>query len=104
MMKNLERLAYLLILTAAVVYLLSPQWAAYAMGAGGLGVTLCHLAQKYGADVPLRQRRARKLRHMLGLCYMVTAWFMWQHDMQWVAFLLVAVVIEIYTLFISNKE
>lgn len=103
-MKNLERLAYILVLLAAALYLVQPFVAACLMAGGGLGIMVCHLSEKYGANVPLRQRRARKLRHMLGLCYLVTAYFMWRHDMQWVAFLLVAVVIEIYTLFISNKE
>lgn len=103
MMKIVEQIAYILILCAAAAYLWLPGVAPWLMAVGALGIMASHLHQKYGQG-SLRQRRNRKLRHMLGLVYMVTAYMMWKHDMQWVAFLLVAVVIELYTLLVSNRE
>lgn len=101
-MKTLEQIAYILILLAAGIYLWLPTLAPWLMGAGALGIIACHLQEKYGTT-DLRQRRNRKLRHMLGLIYAVTAYFMWQGGMDWVVVLLVAVVIELYTIFVSSK-
>lgn len=101
-MKSLEQLAYILILLAAAIYLWLPLWSPWLMGLGAFGITCCHLYQKYGGN-DLRQRRNRKLRHMLGLLYFATAYFMWKGGMDWVVLLLIAVVIEIYTLFVASK-
>ncbi len=102
-MKTVERIAYLSILLAALLYLWQARLSACLMGLGALGIIVCHLYQKYGTG-DLRQRRMRRLRHMLGLVYAVTAYLMWQGGMDWVVTLLVAVVIEIYTLFVASRE
>lgn len=101
-MKLLEQSAYILILVAAGAYLWLPGVAPWLMGMGALGIMACHLYEKYCSG-DLRQRRMRKLRHMLGLLYGVTAYLMWQGGMDWVVTLLIAVVIEIYTLFVASK-
>ena len=101
-MKILEQIAYILILLAAGIFLWFPSLAPWLMGVGALGITVNHLMQKYSSG-NLRQRRNRKLRHMLGLLYFATAYFMWRGGMDWVVLLLVAVVIEIYTIFVSSK-
>lgn len=101
-MKILEQIAYIAILLAAGLYLWLPVVAPWLMAAGGLAITACHLYQKYGTG-DLRQRRNRRLRHILGLLYMATAYFMWRGGMDWVVLLLIAVVIEIYTLFVASK-
>lgn len=102
-MKRLEQLAYLLIVAAAAVYPMMQPAAACMMAAGAMGIIACHLYEKYGTG-DLRQRRLRKLRHLLGLLYGVTAYLMWQGGMDWVVTLIVAVVIELYTLFFVKDD
>lgn len=102
-MKILEQIAYVLILLAAGAYLWLPAVSPWMMGAGALGIIACHLNEKYGGS-DLRQRRNRKLRHILGLLYAVTAYLMWQGGMQWVVALLIAVAIELYTIFVVSRN
>ena len=66
-------------------------------------MTAAHLYEKY-ATADLRQRRNRRLRHLLGLIYLVTAYFMYRQTMEWVVALLIAVVIELYTLFVASRH
>lgn len=103
MMKLLERIAYILILLAAGLYLFLKWLAPWLMIAGGLGVTACHLNEKYGGT-NLRQKRNMRLRYMLGLFYMVSGYFMFKPGMDWLPFLCVAVLLELYTLFVISKR
>lgn len=102
-MKQVEVVAYLLILAATFLYPWLHILAALMMTLGALGIIACHLAQKYGTD-DLRQRRLRQLRHLLGLLYGGTAYLMWQGGMGWLVILIVAVMLELYTLFFVKKD
>jgi hypothetical protein len=101
-MKILERLAYLLILAAVVVWMFSRTIAPWLMGVGALGVLATHLAQRYDGK-NLRRRRIMRLRWLLGLFYCVSAYFMFKGGMDWLPFLCIAVAIELYTLFVISK-
>ena len=101
--KYVEQIAYILILVSAGTWMWMPQYSPWLMAAGGIGVTINHLYEKYGA-ANLRQRRNRRLRHLLGLVYLVTAYFMYRQTMEWVVALLIAVVIELYTLFVASRH
>lgn len=103
MMKHLERIAYILILLSAALYLVVKWVAPYLMIVGGLGVTACHLSEKYNGT-NLRQKRNMRLRYMLGLFYMVAGYFMFKPGMDWLPFLCVAVLLELYTLFVISKR
>lgn len=103
MMKYVERIAYILVLLSAALYLVVPQCAPWLMLAGGLGITSAHLSERY-SGTNLRQRRNMKLRYMLGLFYMVSGYFMFRPGMDWLPFLCIAVVLELYTLFVISKR
>ena len=92
-MKILERIAYILILAAAIVWTFSRTIAPWLMAVGALGVLATHL----------RRRRIVRMRWLLGLFYCVTAYFMFKGGMEWLPFLCIAVVIELYTLFVISK-
>ena len=102
-MKTLERIAYLLVLAAAAVWMFWPSVAPWLMTAGGLGIMATHLTERYSGS-SLRQRRNMKLRYMLGLFYLVSAYFMFRPGMDWLPFLCIAVVLELYTLFVISKR
>lgn len=102
-MKLLEQIAYILILIAAAIWYFMPQLAPWFMLLGGLGVMATHLSERYSGN-NLRQRRNMKLRYMLGLFYLVSAYFMFRPGMDWLPFLCIAVVLELYTLFVISKR
>ena len=95
-MKILERIAYLLILAAAIVWTFSRTIAPWLMAVGALGVLATHLRERYDGE-NLRRRRIVRMRWLLGLFYCVTAYFMFKGGMEWLPFLCIAVVIELYT-------
>ena len=103
MMKVIEIVAYLLLVTAAVIYLFLPQVAPWLMMLGGLGVVATHLTERYGGK-SLRKRRRMKLRWLLGLFYCVSAYYMFRPGMDWLPWLCIAVVLELYTLFVISKR
>lgn len=103
-MKILERIAYLFVLAAAVVWMFSRTIAPWLMAVGALGILATHLTQRFGTAQSLRKRRMVRLRHMLGLFYCVTAYFMFRGGMDWLPFLCIAVVLELYSLFVISKD
>ena len=102
-MKILEYLSYLLILAAAVSYMWVPDIAAWLMALGALGVLAGHLHERYSGD-SLRKRRIMRLRYMLPLFYGASAWFMFKHEMEWAVMLLIAVVLELYTILVTSRK
>ena len=102
-MKYLERIAYLLVLLSAAGWMWVPQASAWLMLLGGAGITACHLRERYSGD-NLRQRRIMRLRYLLGLFYLASAWFMFRPGMDWLPWLCVAVLLELYTLFVISKR
>lgn len=103
MMKYLERIAYVMVLLAAVVWLIYRPVAAWLMLAGGLGITATHLSERYGGK-DVRQRRNMRLRWLLGLFYLASAWFMFRPGMDWLPCLCIAVLLELYTLFVMARR
>jgi len=102
-MKHLERISYILVLAAAVVWMFSKTIAPWLMAVGALGILATHLTERYGGK-SLRKRRIMRLRWLLGLFYCVTAYFMFKGSMDWLPFLCIAVVLELYTLFVISKS
>lgn len=102
-MKILERIAYILVLAAAVVWMFSRTIAPWLMALGALGILATHLTERYDGK-SLRKRRIVRLRWLLGLFYCVTAYFMFKGTMEWLPFLCIAVVLELYTLFVISRH
>lgn len=78
-------------------------YAPYIMAVGCAGLLICHFAERY-SGTNLRLSRLYGIRHITGLVYCVSAYFMFQPGMYWVLALLVAAVLEIYTLLVISHE
>ena len=102
-MKHLERISYVLVLLATALWMFYPQVSPWLMLLGGLGITANHLSERYSGP-SLRQRRNMRLRYLLGLFYLVSAWFMFRPGMDWLPFLCIAVLLELYTLFVISRR
>ena len=59
--------------------------------------------EEYKDSISNFERRIVRMRLLLGLFYCVTAYFMFKGGMEWLPFLCIAVVIELYTLFVISK-
>lgn len=103
-MNLLVKISYLLILISAIVFLKYPFYAPYLMSVGCAGVCVGHLRMSYTGK-NLRLRRAYRLRRIvLTVCYLSAAYFMFYPGLRWVPVILIAALIELYTIWIITKE
>ena len=97
-----ERIGFVLMAVAGWGYMSWPAVAPWLMAVGAVAVAVTHLAERYDGT-NLRLRRIVRTRHLVGVIYIVTSYFMFRDGMYWVVALLVAVVLELYTLFVISK-
>ena len=103
-MKNLiTNISYILVLVAAVIYLPFSDIAPYIMVVGAAGLFVMHFMERYEGK-NIRLRRIMFIRHIVGLAYGLAAYFMFQQGMYWLIALMIAAVLEIYTLWVIGKE
>lgn len=94
-------LSYILVIVAAVFYVPFRNIAPYVMFVGSAGLLAFHMLEKYeGTD--LRQRRNIRTRHLVGILYAVAAYFMFDDGMYWLIALMIAAVLEIYTMSVKK--
>ena len=96
-------IAYSLTVVAAVLYMPFPKIAPYIMAVGCAALLVLHFMERYEGN-NLRLQRNMRSRHLVGVLYAVAAYFMFQPGMYWVLALMVAVMLEIYTLSVMTKE
>lgn len=92
----------MLVLAGAVLYLSTWTFAPYLFAAGAAGVTVCYLTVPSPPSDP-RTRRLNRWNTLAGLAMMVASFFMFRHRMEWVAFLLISALIQIYTAFVPDR-
>lgn len=102
-MNIITNISYVLVLIAAVAYLPFPQYAPYIMVVGAAGLFVMHFMERYEGK-NIRLKRINFIRHIIGLLYGVSAYYMFQRGMYWVLALMIATVLEIYTLWVIDKE
>lgn len=103
-MKNLiTNISYVLVIVASVTYLPLRDYAPYIMAVGAAGLFVMHFLERYEGK-NLRLRRIIFIRHIIGLAYGLAAYFMFQAGMYWLIALMIAAVLEIYTLWVIGKE
>lgn len=103
-MKNLiTNISYIFVLVAAVIYLPFRDIAPYIMVVGAAGLFVMHFMERYEGK-NIRLRRIMFIRHIVGLAYGLAAYFMFQQGMYWLVALMIAAVLEIYTLWVIGKE
>ena len=102
-MKYLERVAYVLLLLAILIAFHYPDIARYIASVGAAGVAICRFSERYEGS-NLRLKRLMRLRRLVGIAYVVGAGLMFRPYNYWLVAFAVAVIIELYTIFVFDHE
>ncbi len=102
-MKYLERVAYVLLLIGVLCAFRYPEVARYIVSVGAAGVAIVRLRERY-EGTNLRLKRLVRMRHLVGVAYVVGAGLMFRELNYWLVALAIAIVLELYTLFVIDKE
>ena len=102
-MKHIERIAYVLLLVAVLLAFTYLEIARYVASVGAAGIPVCRLSERYeGSNV--RLKRLMRLRRLVGIAYVVGAGLMFRPYNYWLVAYAIAVVLELYTLFVFDHE
>lgn len=93
----------ILVLTGALFYITKWDYAPWIFAVGTAGVMVSYLTMpQKGLD--FRQRRLQRLNMFAGLAMIAASVFMFKQRMEWVAFLLIAALIQLYTSFVTTDK
>lgn len=102
-MKYIERVAYVLLLIAVTIAFQHMEIARYLAAFGAAGIAVTRFREQY--DGPnLRLKRLMRIRHLIGVCYVVGAGLMFREYNYWLIAFAIAVILELYTIFVFEKE
>ncbi|MDO4497066.1 MAG: hypothetical protein Q4B58_04415 [Bacteroidales bacterium] len=102
-MKYIEYVAYLLVLISAMIGFSHHEIACYMMAVGASALCLLHWREKYEGK-NLRLKRIMRIRHFIGVIWLVASYYMFKEGNYWPVIILIAVVLEYYTIWIINRE
>lgn len=102
-MKYVEQIAYILVVIGAAIYLPFRSVAPYVFVVGAALLLGTHLAERYKGN-NLRLKRIIRTRHLVGILYIVSAYYMFQPGMYWLPLLSVGVALELYSMWVISKE
>jgi len=93
----------ILVLSGAILYLTHWYYATYLFAVGAAGIAVCYLTVPY-KHLDFRMRRLYRFNVIAGIAMIVASVFMFKQRMEWVAFLFVAAILQLYTSFVGPKE
>ncbi|MDR3269144.1 MAG: hypothetical protein LBT83_08785 [Tannerella sp.] len=93
----------ILVLAGSVLYLSRWTCAPYLFAVGAAGMTVCYMTASSKAS-NLRLRRLNRLNVLAGIAMIIASVFMYKQRMEWVACLLIASLVQIYTSFVNSGE
>ncbi len=105
-MNTLDKIAFILMLAAVVIYPLYPQFAPYVMAVGAAKIAVMHLRELYEGR-NLRLKRIYRMRRLVALLFLAAAFCMFlpkETHGAWLALTLVSAILEIYTLWVIDHE
>lgn len=102
-MKHIERVAYILLIIAILMGFSHLEIARYIASVGAAGIAVPRLKEQY-TGTNIRLKRLIRLRHMVGIGYVIGAGLMFKEHNYWLVVFLVSVLIEIYTIFVFDRE
>ena len=91
------------VLFGAGIYLTQWGYAPYFVAIGSAGVTICYLTVPYHS-LDYRMRRLNRINVLAGVAMIVASAFMFKQRMEWVACLLVAAMLQLYTSFVIKEK
>lgn len=92
-----------LVLAGAALYLTQWTVAPYLFAVGAAGIAVNYLTTPVG-DLDFRGRRLHRFNVMAGFLMVVASGFQFNGRKEWVICLLIAVILQLYTAFVSPKK
>jgi hypothetical protein len=83
------------VLTGAIAYAGYWIYAPYLFSAGSAGITVCYMTVPYESH--FRLRRLNRMNVFAGILMIIAAVFMFMLRNEWVVFLLIAALLQLYT-------
>lgn len=100
-MKYIERIAYVLLLIAVLIAFQQLAIARYIASFGAAGIAVVRLKEQYNGD-NLRMKRLMRLRHLIGIGYVVAAGLMFREQNYWLVAFFISVMLELYTMIVIS--
>ena len=100
---HLYILSAILILIGAMLYLSQWKYTPYLFATGVAGMTVCNLTVPYKAS-DYRSRRLQRINILACFAMIIASVFMFKRQMAWIAFLLIASMLQFYTSFVMKDR
>lgn len=102
-MKYVEKASYIILLLALLMAFSQPILARYLAAVGSAGLAVCHFRERYNGK-SIRLQRLMRIRYLIGFIYIGGSYLMFRDGNYWMVAYLVAVLLELYTIFIFERE
>ena len=93
----------ILLLISAVLYLTEYSFVPYLYAGACTGVAICYLASPY-LGKNKRLRRLNIQQAIAAILLPLSAYFMFEGKNEWILFLAVSAVLQLYTVFVKDRE
>ncbi|MDR0757247.1 MAG: hypothetical protein LBF85_05300 [Tannerella sp.] len=90
------------VLTGAIAYAGWPVYAPYLFAAGSAGITVCYITVPY--EPHFRLRRLNRMNVFAGILMVAASVFMFMLRNEWVVFLLIAALLQLYASVAVRKD
>jgi hypothetical protein len=94
-------LSGIMALVGAVFYITHWLYSPYLFATGAAGITVCFMTVPY-KDLDTRQRRLHRINVFAGIALILASIFMFRQNAAWIAFLLIASLLLLYTSFVKR--
>lgn len=101
--KYMFQISAILVLVSAALYITKLEWAPYMYAVGTAGVAVSHLTNKY-EGTNLRKKRLHRILGFAGMLMVLSSYFMFKHQGEWIMTLLIAAILHLYVSFVMPKE
>lgn len=95
--------AGLLVLAGAILHITHWAMAPYLFAVGAAGIAVCYLTVSV-KDLDFRERRLHRFNVFAGLLMIVSSGFMFDGGTEWVIFLTISAILQLYTAFVTPKK
>jgi len=102
-MKYIEYLSYILALLSVMLYFNQPEIAPYLLALGAAGLCIVRWRERYDGK-NLRIGRIMRIRHFIGVIWLIASYYMYKPGNYWMIAIFIAVILELYTLWVIGRE
>lgn len=93
----------LCVLAGAILFITGWMFAPYLFALGAAGIAVCHLTLQV-KDMSVRRRRLQRYNVFASLLMIFASGLMFSQRPEWIIFLSIAAILQLYTAFVTPKE